>query len=103
MEEARGEFEFRLLDRVAVKGRTAGVFVYELLGARGEEIPGLAAARAYELAFQDYSRRDFSAATARLDQHPGDPPSRALARRCRSLIERPPPAHWDGVHLAATK
>lgn len=103
VEEAQGEFVFRLLDRVAVKGKTSGVLVYELLGAAGEEIPNLAAARAYELAFEAYSRRDFDGAIARLQQHPGDPPSVALLQRCRSLVERPPPAHWDGVHVAATK
>ena len=102
-EEAQDEFELRLLDRVAVKGKTAGVLVYELLGAKGEQIPGLEAARAYEVAFQDYSRRDFTSAIARLEQHPSDPPSRALADRCRSLIAQPPPPHWDGVHVAGTK
>lgn len=103
VEEAKGQFIFRLLDRVAVKGKTAGVLVYELLGAAGEEIPNLDAARAYELAFESYRQRDFAGAIARLEQHPDDPPSGALLARCRSLAERPPPPHWDGVHVAATK
>ena len=103
MEQAQGGFAFRLLDRVAVKGKTAGVLVYELLGARGEPLQNAEAARSYELAFQDYSRRDFTAAVARLEQHPSDPPSRALLARCRSLLSQPPPPDWDGVHVAATK
>jgi adenylate cyclase len=103
VEEAQAQFVFRLLDRVAVKGKTSGVLVYEVLGAAGEEIPNLAAARAYELAFDAYTRRDFGGAVARLEHLPDDPPSVALLRRCQSLIERPPPPHWDGVHVAATK
>lgn len=103
MEEANGQYVFRLLDRVAVKGKTAGVLVYELLGAVGEEIPNLSAARAYELAFEAYRQRDFTGAIARLEQNPDDPPSGALLLRCRSLAERPPPPQWDGVHVAATK
>jgi adenylate cyclase len=103
VEEAKGQFVFRLLDRVAVKGKTAGVLVYELLGAAGEEIPNLAWARAYELAFEAYRQRDFTGAIARLEQNPDDPPSGALLVRCRSLAERPPPPQWDGVHVAATK
>lgn len=42
-------------------------------------------------------------AIARLEQHPDDSPGGALLARCRSLAERPPPPHWDGVHVAATK
>ena len=103
VEEAQAVFVFRLLDRLAVKGKTSGVLVSELLGAAGEEIPNLPAARAYELAFQDYTRRDFGGAVLRPEQLPEDPPGVALLQRCRSLIERPPPLHRDGVHVAATK
>ena len=34
-EGARGFFDFRILDVVVVKGRTTGLAVYELLGAKG--------------------------------------------------------------------
>jgi adenylate cyclase len=99
VDEAGRAFAFRRLDRVAVKGRAEGLMVYELLGASAD----LAAARAYESAFDDYLRGDFAAAIARLELHPGDGPSRVLARRCGELLSSPPPATWNGVHVAASK
>ena len=103
VEAAQGDFLFRRLDCVAVKGRTEGVWVYELLGAPGEEIRNLQAARAYEAALDAYTARDFNASIALLAQHPDDGPSRVLQARCRELLERPPPPHWNGVHVALAK
>jgi len=103
VDAAQGEFLFRRLDCVAVKGRTAGVWVHELLGAPGDEIGNLRAARAYEAALDAYTTRDFAASIAVLAQHPDDGPSRVLLARCRELLERPPPPHWNGVHVAVAK
>jgi adenylate cyclase len=94
------DFAFRKLDRVAVKGRSEGVIVYELAGPAGQQTQAM---RAYELALESYLRRDFAGAIARLSQHPEDGPSRVLRKRCEELLARPPPAHWDGVHIASTK
>jgi adenylate cyclase len=103
VEKAAGEFVFRRLDCVAVKGRSEGVMVYELLGAAGQTIAALPAARAYEAALASYMQRDFNGAIARLSQHEEDGPSRVLLRRCRELIAEPPPPHWNGVHVALAK
>ena len=35
-EDARAHFDFRLLDWVAVKGKTDAIKIYELLGMKGE-------------------------------------------------------------------
>ena len=94
------DFAFRKLDRVAVKGRSEGVIVYELAGPAGEQTQAMLA---YELALESYLRRDFAGAIARLSQHPEDGPSRILRKRCEELLARPPPPHWDGVHIASTK
>ncbi|HKC58455.1 MAG TPA: adenylate/guanylate cyclase domain-containing protein [Myxococcales bacterium] len=101
VERAREEFAFRLVDRVAVKGRSQGILVYQLVGPISAELPP--AARDYETAFASYSRRDFAAAAVLLERHPGDGPSRVLLDRCRSLSAAPPPPGWNGVHVAATK
>ena len=96
---AKDAFAFRLLDRVAVKGKTRGVAVYELLGEKepGGAPPSPAAAR-YEEAFALYQRRDFGGALGRLRDAGDDVPSHVLAERCRRFQAAPPPPEWDGVH-----
>lgn len=102
--KAKGEFVFRRVDRVAVKGKTTGIDVYELLGEKGEEIPNLALAERYEEAFELYLARDFARALAVVEaQQAEDPPSAVLAERCRELAAEPPPAEWRGVHVARSK
>jgi len=103
--DAAGEdFTFRLVDRVAVKGRRGGVGVYELLGRTGSvDEDRRRAARVYEQAFEAYLERRFAEAVTRLGSHPSDPPSRVLAARSRSFLDAPPPEDWDGTHVAREK
>jgi adenylate cyclase len=89
---------FRLVDKVAVKGKQQAVRVYELL--EGERTPTVLA---YEEAFAAYLARDFAGARTLWLAQPDDPPSRILAARCASMITDPPPADWDGVYVATTK
>jgi adenylate cyclase len=84
---------FRLVDKVAVKGKHEAVRVYELLeGGR------TVAAQVYEDAFDAYLARDFT-----LLALPDDPPSRVLVARCIAMISDPPPADWDGIYVATSK
>lgn len=99
--EAGGEFEFRLLDRVAVKGKTQATRIFELCGRKGEVRPACIAA--YEEALQAYFTRDFSRALGLLKGAEGDAPSDNLANRCRALVAEPPPLDWDGVYAVETK
>ena len=126
--QAKAAYRFRLLDRVAVKGKQRGIEIYELLGplsagdtagAQGATSPhtdppgshqalpddALAHAhRAYAEAFSAYQARDFATAAALLQSHTSiDPPSAVLAARCRALAAAPPPSDWDGVHVAQSK
>jgi adenylate cyclase len=103
--DAGTRFVFRRVDRVAVKGKTKGIDVYELLGRQGEKIPGADEARRYESAFDAYLARDFTHAIEVLsvDDLAKDPVSVVLLHRCRLLAERPPPADWNGVHVATSK
>ncbi len=100
---AAGEgFSFRRIDKVAVKGKTKAVLVYELLGDSRASRPSFVAA--YEAALDDYGLRRFEAAMVRLAPHiEEDPPSRVLFDRCRILAENPPPESWDGVFVATSK
>jgi adenylate cyclase len=102
---AAGEgFVFRRLDRVAVKGKTQGTLVYELLGA-AEEVGNdrREQARRYEASLDAYFARDFAGALRGLEALPDDPPSCVLAERCRALIASPPPDTWDGIYVARSK
>ncbi len=103
VQAAGDDFVVRLIDRVAVKGKTKAVGVYELLGARGEDIPALEGARAYERAYQAYTRREFDAALSLLGECKGDGAADVLAERCRRYRAEPPPPDWDGVFRAKEK
>ncbi len=100
---AREVFEFRLLDRVAVKGKTEGIVVYELLAEPVAGEPRPAGVDRYERAFESYQQGDFAAALQLLEGQDDDPPSNALASRCRELISHPPPSTWNGIHIFESK
>jgi adenylate cyclase len=97
----RDEFAFRVVDRVAVKGRLQGVLVYQLLGRASDVVPS--SVREYETAFAAYSVGDFAAAIRILERNPEDAPSRVLLERCRGLVSGPLPSGWNGVYVATAK
>ncbi len=101
---AKGAFAFRRLDRVAVKGRSAGILVYELLGDARTAAARVRLAHGYERALEHYVARRFVEAAALLqEQAAEDAPSAALLERCREYQSSPPPADWDGVYVSAVK
>ena len=96
-------FAFRLLDKVAVKGRREGLRVYELLGEATPLLARAGVVAAYEQALEACWRRDFEAALALLESQSDDAPSRILAERCRIFRTAPPPPDWNGIHIATEK
>jgi adenylate cyclase len=89
---------------VAVKGRTGGILVYELLGDGRAAAARIRLAHGYERALDHYFARRFVDAIALLEgQAAEDAPSAALLERCRAYVSAPPPAHWDGVHVSRLK
>jgi adenylate cyclase len=101
---AKDEFVFRRIDRVAVKGKTKGIDVYELLGAKGDELAILTCARTYEEAFEAYLKRDFERALELLREHvETDTPCEVLFARCKAYCAEPPAEGWDGVYVAKSK
>ena len=59
VEDARTHFDFRLLDLVAVKGKTDAIRIYELLGETGAGRAMAETVGAYEAAFEAYVARNF--------------------------------------------
>jgi adenylate cyclase len=103
VERAREAFEFRLLDLVAVKGKSAAIKIYELLGAKGDAEASRHCGDIYEAAFSAYLARDFSRALTLLQENEGDAPSAVLGERCQTFLRTPPPADWAGVHISLSK
>jgi len=98
-------FVFRQVDRVAVKGKTRGVFVYELIGETGQagaegRRGGIAT---YEAALAATFDRQFGRALELLANLPGDRAAAVLAQRCRTWIATPPLLDWDGTWTATSK
>ncbi len=94
---ARHVFAFRKLDKVAVKGKSKAVHVFELLGPLDAPAVSRATWTRYEEAFAAYARRDFGGACALLSQQLDDGPSRVLHERCSTFTAEPPPPDWDGA------
>lgn len=97
-------FEFRLVDVVAVKGKSRSIRVYELLSRAG----GVGVERAetvarYERALAAYQERRFVEALELLNVQPHDPPSRVLSERCERFLTAPPGDSWSGAHVALEK
>ena len=103
VENARAYFDFRLLDLVAVKGKSAAIRIYELLGPTGAGRAMAETVRAYEAAFEAYVARNFGEAIDILTQNGNDPPSAILLNRCRAFQETPPSVDWQGVHISTSK
>jgi adenylate cyclase len=101
-------FEWRRIDRTAVKGREKGEFVYELLGEKGKTAEETLRWRdLYEEALDAYLDRRFDQAikgfeaTAKTRQK--DKASGILRERAETYLKNPPPADWTGVFVQSQK
>ena len=103
VERARDAFDFRLLDVVAVKGKSDAIAIYEVLGNKGEAEGDREIVAAYEAAFAAYAARDFEAALAVLQNQRNDAPSAVLIERCAAFLQSPPPPDWRGVYVSVSK
>jgi class 3 adenylate cyclase/HAMP domain-containing protein len=95
----------RLLDTVAVKGKTKGVKIYTV--GRGIS-PSKTKAWAIHNAGMDlYYRRSFAEAALRFRETlallPGDFNADNLYKRCEAYARTPPPPEWDGVEVMHSK
>lgn len=108
VEAAGGPFAWRRVDRVAVKGKSEAVDIYEPLGMHDDVPPGTRAfARAYEAALDAFQAGEFAQALAAvqalLAEHPGDLSLQRLAAGCEAFQQNPPPEGWDGVNRLDVK
>jgi class 3 adenylate cyclase len=101
---AKDHIAARRIDCVAVKGKTRGVGIYELISTK--ENCSQKTARFisdYEEAFNMYLERRWEDAINKFEtlsqayDEAGDPVSLLLIDRCRFYIVSPPPESWDGI------
>ncbi|MAQ15043.1 MAG: hypothetical protein CMN30_09650 [Sandaracinus sp.] len=107
-ERVKEHFVFRPLEWVAVKGKSQGVLIHELVGRRGEvDDAALAAIAAYRDALELYRARRFAEAAAAFDAleplHAGDLAPALMAEQARHFAAEPPPESWDGSTSMSTK
>jgi adenylate cyclase len=103
VKRAREAFDFRLLDVVAVKGKSDAITIYELLGSKGAAEERQEIISAYEAAFAAYTARDFERALTLLQKNGSDGPSAVLMERCAAFLRSPPPQDWAGVYASLSK
>jgi adenylate cyclase len=105
---AQNEIEARMLDVVAVKGRSGGIPIYELISEKdnisGEEKTFIAL---FNTGMSLYLDRKWSEAARvfkeTMSARPQDKPSRIMAERCEAYCVNPPPADWNGVIVMREK
>ncbi|MBN1932070.1 MAG: hypothetical protein JW786_10735 [Desulfobacterales bacterium] len=105
------EFICRLLDIVAVKGRSQGVKIYELIASKGESLSEkkIRLINEFEYGFNIYLQKDWLKAieifTEIQKEFPEDKATKQLLERCINLhvhFEKIPD-DWDGTYMLATK
>jgi adenylate cyclase len=108
VQKAGGDYLFRKLDIVAVKGRNEPETIFELVG-RAQEVSQERHdfVQRYESAFALYLQREFSQAKEALESlqsdYPRDLSVARLYQNCVLCLETPPGADWDGVTRYAIK
>jgi class 3 adenylate cyclase len=96
---------FRLLDTVAVKGKTKGVKIYTVKRALSQA--EAAAWPVHNQGMELYYRRSFRDAAEKFREVyrvlAKDAAAESLYRRCADYLNNPPPEGWDGVEVMKTK
>jgi len=96
---------YRLLDMVAVKGKTKGVKIFTV--KRGLSPNEQRAWPIHNTGMKLYYRRSFGEAAQKfkeaLDLLPKDFNAESLYNRCREYAVNPPPDNWNGVEVMKTK
>jgi adenylate cyclase len=108
VDKAGDAFIYRILDRIAVKGKTESVNIYELLDEKAHT-DGKSAEFAerfseiYNLYLKRKWKKTLKLLTKFSDDFPDDTVCRIYIERCCEFIESPPPDDWDGVQRLQSK
>lgn len=99
--DKKGEFTFRPLDIVKVKGKEKPVKTYEVLHAFHPFKLDPDSLKKYLNAYEAYLSRGFQEAydlcAQLLEKYPEDKPTKLLKAHCEECLAHPPGEGWDGV------
>jgi adenylate cyclase len=108
-EAVADKFWFRPLDIVAVKGRSGGTTIYELIMKKGEGDTDQVAELCVEFTkgFETYLARDWEAGIKIFhnltSKFPNDIPAGLYLTRCRHYLSNSPEADWQGIAYLESK
>ena len=98
----KDEFEFRVLDKITVKGKTQPIFIYELLAEKAKIDPNvLRAYRVYEAGFKCYLGGDWNGCVKYMSdviKTLNDPAAKVIKERAENF-KLNPPEKWTGVYV----
>jgi class 3 adenylate cyclase/HAMP domain-containing protein len=104
-QKVKDEVACRLIDSVAVKGKTRGVKIYTAKKRLSEAENK--AWRLHNMGMERYYQRDFEEAIRHFGQVqtmvPDDYAAEMMIERCRRYQATPPPEKWDGVEIMTEK
>ena len=104
-QKVKDEVDCRLIDTVAVKGKTKGVKIYTVKKRLSEEENK--AWSLHNTAMDSYYQQDFDKAISYFQNvqkiFPDDYASQTMIDRCRQFKVSPPPENWDGVEIMTEK
>jgi class 3 adenylate cyclase len=106
--ECQNNFEFRLLDRCSLLGRSEGMNIYELISFKYDiNTRQKKNCELYEEGLRYYFNQNWSKALDCFDEvikyHPHDTPSHLMSNRCLQYSNNPPPKDWNGVFVQTEK
>ncbi|MBP5696364.1 MAG: cation:dicarboxylase symporter family transporter [Treponema sp.] len=97
----KDDFEFRMLDKITVKGKTQPLFIYELLAEKGKLNQNLIKIyNAYERGLLYYFDGDWDNCIKYMTavrKHMNDKAALVIMERAESFKQNPP-ENWDGVY-----
>jgi len=106
-EEQRNEFTYRMLDKVAVKGKTEPVTIYEVFHNNHIYMKDKDSLEEYKKAFALRLDQKFEDALsifeALVAKYPEDKASALFIEGCKVMLENPPGDDWDGVTIMTEK
>ena len=105
--EVKDLFVTRFLDKVAVKGKTVGVCIYELIEEKQNVSKDeLTFIENFEFAVQLYSNRQWDKAIEAFNEllkYKDDKTSKIYIERCLEFKKSPPSSDWNGIFVWSIK